>query len=40
MLAQSIYYIVPIINKDGVALIEKDFPKSGQVLKKRKNMNP
>jgi len=40
MLAQNIYYIVPIINKDGVALIEKEFPKKGDIMKKRKNMNP
>lgn len=41
MLAQNIYYIVPIVNKDGVALIEKDYPKNGgTILKKRKNMSP
>lgn len=41
MLAQNIYYIIPVVNVDGVALIEKDFPKSkGSILKKRKNMSP
>lgn len=37
---QNIYYIVPIVNPDGVALIEKDFTKSFHILNKRKNMSP
>lgn len=41
MLLQNIYYIIPVVNVDGVALIEKEFPKSkGSILKKRKNMSP
>ena len=41
MLMQNKYYIIPVVNVDGVALIEKEYPKShGSVLKKRKNMNP
>ena len=40
MLMQNIYYIVPIVNPDGVNLIEKDFAKSFHILNKRKNMSP
>jgi len=40
MLIQNVYYVVPIVNVDGVAVIEEDFKKTGKVLLKRKNMNP
>lgn len=40
LLMQNTYYIVPIINVDGVSLIEKDFQKSFHILNQRKNMNP
>lgn len=32
LLMQNTYYIVPIINVDGVSLIEKDFQKSFHIL--------
>lgn len=34
------YYIVPIVNVDGAALVQKEFEKTGLVIKKRKNMSP
>lgn len=40
MLAQNLFYIVPIVNVDGVAYIEDEFNRTGQVPMKRKNMNP
>jgi murein tripeptide amidase MpaA len=40
LLDQNIFYFVPIVNPDGVALIEREFGKTSSVLKKRKNMNP
>lgn len=40
LLMQNVYYIVPIVNPDGVALIEKDFTKTFHILNKRKNMSP
>jgi hypothetical protein len=35
-----VYYIVPIVNVDGAALVQKEFEKTGLVIKKRKNMSP
>ena len=31
---------MPIVNPDGVSLIETNFAETGKVLKKRKNKNP
>jgi len=39
MLIQNVYYVVPIVNVDGVAVIEEAFKKTGKVVLKRKNMN-
>ena len=39
-MAQNIYYFVPIVNPDGVALIEQEHFESEQFIQKRKNMNP
>jgi len=35
-----VYHIVPVVNADGLALIEEDFGRTKKVLKKRKNQNP
>jgi hypothetical protein len=40
LVKQNVYYIIPIVNSDGVALIEDVFQKHGVFLHKRKNMNP
>jgi len=40
LLQQNVYHIVPVVNADGLAMIEADFPKTKKVLKKRKNQNP
>jgi murein tripeptide amidase MpaA len=40
LLMQNVFYIVPIVNPDGVALIERDFLKTFHLLNKRKNMSP
>ena len=40
LLQQNTYHIVPVVNADGLAMIEADFPKTKKVLKKRKNQNP
>jgi len=37
LLAQNIYYIVPVVNPDGLALIEKDYAETKKILPKRKN---
>ena len=34
------YHIIPVVNADGLALIEKTFGETKKVLKKRKNQNP
>lgn len=34
------YHIVPVVNADGLALIEEEFGKTKKVIKKRKNQNP
>lgn len=39
MLTQNKYYIVPVVNVDGLAEIEREFNKTGKVLTRRKNMN-
>jgi carboxypeptidase T len=40
MLAQNKYYIIPIVNVDGVNDIEQSFLKTGKIVPRRKNMNP
>ena len=43
MLSQNKYYFIPIVNVDGVALIEEDHIKSKEMftlVEKRKNMGP
>jgi len=40
LLQQNVYHIVPVVNPDGLYMIEEDFPKTKKVLKKRKNQNP
>lgn len=40
MVAQNRYYVVPIVNVDGVALITDYWNKNNEILMKRKNMNP
>ena len=40
LLAQNKYYVIPVVNPDGVAFIETEFGKSRELVKKRKNMNP
>lgn len=42
LLQQNVYHFAPVINPDGLALIEEDFDKTGQkkIMPKRKNMNP
>jgi murein tripeptide amidase MpaA len=35
-----VIHIIPVVNPDGLALIEKDYARTGKVLKKRKNQNP
>jgi g-D-glutamyl-meso-diaminopimelate peptidase len=43
MLAKNKYYFVPVVNPDGVALIEqnhKENPSPTKIMDKRKNMNP
>ena len=37
LIQQNTVHIVPVVNQDGLALIEKNFAKTGKVLKKRKN---
>ena len=39
MLAQNKYYIVPVVNVDGLAFIEDQYLKTGEISLKRKNMN-
>ena len=40
LLAQNKYYVIPIINPDGLAMIEHAYEDSHEILKKRKNMSP
>ena len=40
MLAQNVYYVVPVVNVDGVAAISENFLKTGEIVMIRKNMNP
>lgn len=40
LLDSNLFYFVPVVNADGLNLIEQDFKKTGKVLKKRKNQNP
>jgi len=40
MLSANKYYVVPIVNVDGVAYIEKHFLETGEMSEMRKNMNP
>lgn len=40
MLAQNIYYVVPVVNVDGLAAISENFAKTGNITLIRKNMNP
>jgi murein tripeptide amidase MpaA len=39
LLLQNKYYVIPSVNVDGVAFIEAEFLKTGQLPEKRKNMN-
>lgn len=40
LLAQNKYYVIPMINPDGLALVEDHFVENNEILKKRKNMSP
>ena len=40
LLQQNVYHVVPVVNQDGLAMIEADYGGSHKVLKKRKNQNP
>ena len=40
MLDSNLFYFVPIVNPDGLALIEQEFKTTGKVVTKRKNQNP
>ena len=40
MFLQNTYYIIPIVNVDGVAQIEEVYQKTGEFIHKRKNNNP
>jgi len=43
MLKTNKYYFIPVVNVDGLALIEDDHlqnPKSTKIMDKRKNMSP
>lgn len=40
LLVQNKYYVVPVVNVDGVALIERHWTETGHFFEKRKNMNP
>jgi hypothetical protein len=40
LLAQNKYYVVPVVNPDGVEFIGKNFAEQGRYLHRRKNMNP
>lgn len=40
MLILNKFYVIPIVNVDGVAKIEKEFVETGKNILKRKNMNP
>ena len=39
MLIQNKYYVVPVVNVDGLAYIEQKFVTTGVFSEKRKNMN-
>jgi hypothetical protein len=39
LLAQNKYYLIPTVNVDGAALIEKTYKKDGIIIWKRTNMN-
>lgn len=39
MLVQNKYYAIPSVNVDGVAFIENEYVKTGNLLDKRKNMH-
>lgn len=40
LMAQNKYYVLPMINPDGLALIEEVFEDKHEILKKRKNQSP
>lgn len=40
ILRDTKFYFIPIINKDGAALVEEHYLSEGKVLNKRKNNNP
>ena len=40
MLVANKYYVVPIVNVDGVAYIERHFEETGEMSDMRKNRNP
>mmetsp|Transcript_29327 Transcript_29327/g.44184 ORF Transcript_29327/g.44184 Transcript_29327/m.44184 type:complete len:140 (+) Transcript_29327:1291-1710(+) len=40
MLRSNKFYFIPVINVDGSALVETHWQTDGQILNKRKNMNP
>mgnify|MGYP006116520937 CR=1 FL=1 len=37
LLDTNLFYFVPMVNPDGLALIEEEFKKNGKVVTKRKN---
>jgi len=39
MLTQNKYYIIPTVNVDGLAHIEDQYRKTGEILHKRTNMH-
>jgi len=40
MLLQTKYYILPVLNVDGAALVEENWKVKNKIINKRKNMNP
>jgi len=40
LLTQNKYYVIPVVNVDGLAYIEEEWNKTKTLKNKRKNMNP
>ena len=40
LMQSNVYHFLPVVNPDGMAFIEKEFPKNQKISIKRKNMNP
>lgn len=40
MLLQTKFYILPVLNVDGAALVEENWISKNKIINKRKNMNP